>query len=42
MMNYWIESSDKDYESMKKSYETKQYTLALFIDYLTLEKLLKA
>lgn len=41
-MNYWIESSDRDYESMKKNYETKQYTWALFIGHLTLEKLLKA
>lgn len=42
LMNYWIESSDRDYESMKKNYETKQYTWALFIGHLTLEKLLKA
>lgn len=42
LMNYWIESSDRDYESMKKNYETKQFTWALFIAHLTLEKLLKA
>lgn len=42
LMNYWIESSNRDYESMKKNYETKQYTWALFIGHLTLEKLLKA
>lgn len=42
LMNYWIESSDRDYESMKKNYEAKQYTWALFIGHLTLEKLLKA
>ena len=42
LMNYWIESSDRDYESMKKNYETKQYTWALFIGHLTIEKLLKA
>jgi len=42
LMNYWIESSDRDYESMKKNYETKQFTWALFIGHLTLEKLLKA
>lgn len=42
LMNYWIESSDRDYESMKKNFETKQYTWALFIGHLTLEKLLKA
>lgn len=42
LMNYWIESSDRDYESMKKNYETKQFTWALFIGHLTIEKLLKA
>ena len=42
LMNYWIESTDRDYESMKKNYETKQYTWALFIGHLTIEKLLKA
>ena len=42
LINYWIESSDRDYESMKKNYETKQYTWALFIGHLTIEKLLKA
>ena len=42
LMNYWIESSDRDYESMKKNYETKQYTWSLFIGHLTIEKLLKA
>lgn len=42
LMNYWIESSDRDYESMKKNFETGQYTWALFIGHLTIEKLLKA
>ena len=42
LMNYWIESSYRDYESMKKNFETKQYTWALFIGHLTIEKLLKA
>ncbi len=42
LMNYWIESSDRDYESMKKNYETKQFTWALFIGHLVIEKLLKA
>lgn len=42
LMNYWIESSDRDYESMKKNFETEQYTWALFIGHLTIEKLLKA
>lgn len=42
LMKYWLQSSDRDYESMKKNYETKQYTWALFIGHLTIEKLLKA
>lgn len=41
LMEYWINSSDRDYESMKKNFEIKQYTWALFIGHLTIEKLLK-
>ncbi len=41
LINYWLESSDRDYESMIKNYESKQYTWALFIGHLVLEKLLK-
>lgn len=26
LMNFWIKSSDRDYESMKKNYEVEQYT----------------
>lgn len=39
LMNYWVKSSDRDYESMKKNFEVEQYTWALFIGHLTLEKL---
>lgn len=42
LMNFWLEGSDRDYESMKKNYEVEQYTWALFIGHLTIEKLLKA
>lgn len=42
LIEYWINSSDRDYESMLKNYEVKQYTWSLFIGHLTLEKLLKA
>ena len=42
LMKYWITSSDTDYEKKKKNYEVKQYTWALFIGHLTIEKLLKA
>lgn len=41
LMQYWINSSNKDYEAMIKNYEIKQYTWSLFIGHLTIEKLLK-
>ena len=41
LINYWMKSSDRDYESMIKNYESKQYTWSLFIGHLCLEKLLK-
>ncbi len=41
LMEYWINSSDRDYESMKKNFEINQFTWALFIGHLTIEKLLK-
>ena len=41
LMNYWIESSDKDYEVMKVLYENKKYSWCLFIGHLVIEKLLK-
>ncbi len=41
LIKYWVESSDRDYESMIKNYEVKQYTWSLFIGHLVLEKLLK-
>ena len=41
LVEYWIQSSDRDYESMIKNYESEQYTWALFIGHLVLEKLLK-
>ena len=42
LMNYWVESAQRDYEAMKKNFEAEQYTWALFIGHLTIEKLLKA
>ena len=41
IVNYWIQGADKDYESMLKIYEAKQYTWTLFIGHLVIEKLLK-
>ena len=41
-MNYWIESADRDYETLKKLYENKENTWSLFFGDLIIEKLLKA
>lgn len=40
-MNYWVESSDEDYKTMKILYENKQYSWSLFVGHLVVEKLLK-
>ena len=40
-IQYWIESSDKDFDAMEHMYEAKDYTWALFVGHLVLEKLLK-
>ena len=42
LMNFWIESSDKDFDTMLHNYKGKKYDWALFIGYLVLEKLFKA
>ncbi|MHB1665268.1 MAG: HEPN domain-containing protein [bacterium] len=42
IIKFWIESSDKDYESMLNMYNIKEYCYALFVGHLVIEKLLKA
>jgi len=42
IIKFWIESSDKDYESMLNMYKIKEYCFALFVGHLVIEKLLKA
>ena len=42
LMNYWLESSDKDYETMEVLYKNKQNSWCLFIGHIVIEKLLKA
>ena len=42
IMNYWIESSDKDYEVMLDLQKNKRNSYALFFGHLVIEKLLKA
>ena len=38
----WISSSDKDFETMNDMYKTQHYDWALFMGHLSIEKLLKA
>ena len=42
LMNYWIESSDDDYKTMKNLYISADYSWSLFIGHLVLERLIKA
>ena len=41
MLNYWLNSSDKDYKTMLHLFNSKDYQWALFIGHLVIEKLLK-
>ena len=41
LINYWFESADNDYETMKILYNNKENTWCLFIGHLVIEKLLK-
>ena len=42
IVNHWIESSDRDFKTMKNLYQSKDYSWSLFIGHLVIEKLLKA
>jgi HEPN domain-containing protein len=42
VLNYWKDSSDQNYLTMEHLLEAKDYSWALFIGHLVLEKLLKA
>ncbi|MFO7930575.1 MAG: HEPN domain-containing protein [Desulfosalsimonas sp.] len=42
LIDYWIKSSDKDYQAMIHLWEKGDFTWALFIGHLVVEKLLKA
>jgi len=42
LMNYWIESSDTDYDTMLYMKAGKKNTWCLFMGHLVIEKLLKA
>ena len=41
-VNHWIESSDRDFQTMQNLYQSKDYSWSLFIGHLVIEKLLKA
>lgn len=42
LINYWVESADKDYKTMLDLFQTKNNSWALFIGHLVIEKLLKS
>jgi HEPN domain-containing protein len=42
IIRYWKESSDQNYATMKNLLKSKDYSWALFIGHLVIEKLLKA
>ncbi len=42
LMNFWIESSEEDYNVMKVLYNNKKNSYCLFFGHLVIEKLLKA
>ena len=41
LMNYWIESSDEDYNVMNVLYNSKKNSYCLFFGQMVIEKLLK-
>lgn len=41
LMEYWLNSAEKDYDTMKVMYENKKNTWSLFIGHLVIEKMLK-
>ncbi|HEY3389509.1 MAG TPA: HEPN domain-containing protein [Prolixibacteraceae bacterium] len=41
-VNYWIDSSDEDFETMIALYDSKRYSWSMFVGHLMIEKLLKA
>jgi len=42
LVEYWVESSDEDYDVMMSLYENKKFTWCLFLGHLVIEKLIKA
>ena len=42
VINHWINTSNEDFETMIKLYESKSYNWSLFLGHISTEKLLKA
>ncbi|MCF0049980.1 HEPN domain-containing protein [Dyadobacter sp. LJ53] len=42
VIDYWIKSSDDDFETMTAMFDSKRYAWSLFVGHLMIEKLLKA
>lgn len=42
LIQYWVETSNEDFNTMIHLYESKDYSWCLFIGHLVIEKLLKA
>lgn len=42
IFSHWIESSDKDFDTINHLFKSKDYHWSLFIGHLVIEKLLKA
>lgn len=41
-VKHWVESSDSDFKTMNHLFKSKDYSWALFVGHLVIEKLLKA
>ena len=41
VMEYWLNSAERDYDTMKVMFENKKNTWCLFLGHLVIEKLLK-
>jgi HEPN domain-containing protein len=42
IVNYWIRSSDENYQTMMNLFNSGDYTWSLFMGHLVIEKLIKA
>ena len=42
IVDYWINSADKDFEAMNTLFDNGHFTWSLFVGHLVIEKLLKA